>query len=105
MTLAIHGKRVELRQLRGLCSSLLKKARVLLDSSVKMGLNDIDWTTFEAEDDLTNIRDGYSFVSLSKKKDRWRLLDEFMANEMIRSFFARGLNGKMILWRKKQCLE
>jgi len=105
MALAIHGKRVELRQLRGLCSSLLKKARVLLDSSVKMGLNDIDWTTFEAEDDLTNIRDGYSFVSLSKKKDRRRLLRGFMANEATRSFFARGLNGKVILWRKKQCLE
>lgn len=84
---------------------MLKKARVLLDSSVKMGLNDIDWTTFDAEDDLTNIRDGYSFISLSKKKDRRRLLCGFMANEATRSFFARGLNGKVILWRKKQCLE
>ena len=105
MALAIHGIRVELRQLRGLCSTLLKKARNQLDSMVKMGVNDIDWRKFDAEDDLTNTRDRYSFVSLSKKKDRRRLLRGFMANEATRSFFTRGMNGRMILWRKKQCLE
>jgi hypothetical protein len=108
MALAIHGKRVELGQLRGLCSSLLKKARIQLDSIVKMGLNggkDMDWRTFEAEDDLINTTDTYSFVSLSKKKDRRRLIREFMANETTRSFFARGINGRVILWRKKHCLE
>ena len=73
MMLAIHGKRVELRQLRGLCSSLLNKARIQLDSKVKMGFNggkDMDWRMFEAEDDLTNTIDGYSFISLSKKNDK-----------------------------------
>ena len=50
---------------------------------------DMDWRTFEAEDDLTNIRDIYSFVSLSKKKDKRRLLRGFMANEAMRSFFTR----------------
>ena len=39
MALAIHGKTVELRQLRGLCSSLLNKTRIQLDSKVKMGFN------------------------------------------------------------------
>jgi len=108
MALAIHGKRVELRQLRGLCSSLLKKARFQLDSRVKMGLNGLDWNMYEAEDDLTNIRDGYSFVSSSNggflKDTRW-LLHGFMANETTRSFFTKGINGRVILWKKKQCLE
>lgn len=111
MALAIHGKRVELQQLRGLCSSLLKKARIQLDSRVKMGLNgakELNWNMYEAEDDLTNIRDGYSFVSSSNggflKDKRW-LLHGFMVNEATRSFFTKGINGRVILWRKKQCLE
>jgi hypothetical protein len=61
MALAIHGKRVELNQLRTLCGELLKEAELQLHNKVKMGLTVRelnDWKSFEAEDDLTNIRDG-----------------------------------------------
>ena len=62
-TLAIHGKRVGLEQLTKLCSSPLKEAKTQLDSRVKICVKTLDWSEFEAEDDLTNIKDGYSFAS------------------------------------------
>jgi hypothetical protein len=105
--LAVHGKRVELQQLKKLCSSLLKKARAQLDSKVKMGIDmKVDWSKFEPEDDLTNIKDGYSFVSSSSAplKDKASLLHKFMGNGVTKSFFTRGINGR-VLWRRKQCLE
>ena len=73
-----------------------------------MGIKTFDWSGFEAEDDLTNIRDGYSFISSPNKrlvKDRLYLLQGFMANEATRSFFTRGMNGTVILWRKDRCVE
>jgi hypothetical protein len=108
MALAIHGKRVELEQLRKLCSLLLKEAKTQLDSRVKMGVKALNWSQFEAEDDLTNIKDGYSFVLSPKNtlvKDRLCLLHGFMADKGTRSFFTRGMNGIVILWRKKLCVE
>ena len=108
MALAIHGKRVELEQLRKLCSSLLKEAQVQLGSRVKMGIKTFDWSGFEAEDDLTNVREGYSFISSPDNrlvKDRLCLLQGFMANEATKSFFTRGMNGTVILWRKDGCVE
>ena len=68
MAMEIHSKRIGLQQLRDLCSSMLKEARMQLDFKVKMGIEGIkklSWSTFELEDDLTNIRDRYSFVSSS----------------------------------------
>jgi hypothetical protein len=108
MALAIHGKQVELEQLRKLCSSLLKEAQVQLGSRFKMGINTFDWSGFEAEDDLTNVRDGYSFVSSPDNrlvKDRLCLLQGFVVNEATRSFFTRRMNGTVILWRRDGCVE
>jgi hypothetical protein len=63
MALVIHGKRVELGQFRKWYSSLLKDVQMQLDSRVQMDIKTLDWSEFEVVDDLTNIRDGYSFVS------------------------------------------
>jgi hypothetical protein len=111
IALAIHGKRVELQQLRDLCTSMLKETRAQLDYKIKMGIAGsakMDWLKFEPEDDLTNIRDGYSFVSSPNSglsKDKPGLLHGFMANEVTKSFFTRGINGRVVLWRRSQCLE
>jgi hypothetical protein len=108
MALAIHGKRVELGQLRNLCSTLLTEARNHLEFKVKMGIKTVDWTKFEPEDDLTNILDHYSFVTSPNNsliKDRACLLQGFMANAITRSFFTRGMNGNIVLWEKKACME
>jgi hypothetical protein len=107
MALAIHGKRVELEQLRKVCVSLLKEARVQLDFRVKMGIKTMDWGEFDPEDDLSSVRDGYSFVSAEDRstKDRLGLLHGFMGNEVTRSFFTRGRNRTAILWRKEHCVE
>ena len=97
--LAVHGKRVELRQFRDLCSSLLKKARAQLNSKVKMGIDTKqNWKEFELENDLINIRDDYSFVSSSSDslKNKPSLLHKFMANEVTNSFFARGINERVL---------
>ena len=37
--------------------------------------------------------------------DRLCLLHGFMANEATRSFFTRGMNGTIILWRKERWVE
>jgi hypothetical protein len=108
MALAIHGKRVELEQLRSLCSTLLKEAQDQLEFKVKMGIKTVDWRKFEPEDDLTNILDHYSFVTSPNNglvKDRACLLQGFMANGVTRSFFTRGMNGDVVLWQKKACME
>ena len=62
--MAIHGKRVELSQLGNLARTLLKKAKNLLNSKVKMGLLGIqnwDWKAWKPEDNLSNIK--YLFKS------------------------------------------
>ena len=111
IALATHGKGVELQELRHLCSTLLKKAEIQLRSEIKMGLTGIknmNWNTFDVKDDLTNIRDTYSFI-LSQNgrllKENKTLLNEFMENEVSKSFFSKGMNGGVILWRKSRCLK
>ena len=108
MALAIHGKRVELDQLRSLCSELLKEAQDQLEFKVKMGIKTADWKKFEPEDDLSNILEHYSFVTSSNNaliKDRSCLLQGFMANGVTRAFFTRGMNGEVVLWERKACIE
>ena len=111
LALAIHGKRVELNQLRGLSKRLLKEAEIQLHNRVKMGLSvgkDLDWNSFEAEDDLTNIREGYSFLSsqgIAFKSEKSALLHAFMSNSITREFFTRGINGDVILWKKMRCMD
>jgi hypothetical protein len=63
-SLTINGKKVELRQLRRLCQTLMKKAKNQLKREIKMGLPGIknwNWDSFEPEDDLANISNQYSF--------------------------------------------
>ena len=100
MALAIHGKRVELEQLQNLCSILLKKAQNQLVFKVKMSIKTMDRTNFELKDDLTNILDHYSFVTSPNNsliKDRVCLLQGFMVNEVMRSFFTQRMNGEVVL--------
>jgi hypothetical protein len=104
--LAIHGKRVELRELGKLSRTLLKKTKTYLDSQVKMGLNIKQWRTFEPADDMWNEGDGYSFISTLKDKDLKggkALADAFMSNGITRTFFTKGIN-RGILWHKNNCL-
>ena len=100
MALAIHGKRVKLEQLQNLCSILLKKAQNQLVFKVKMSIKTMDRTNFELKDDLTNILDHYSFVTSPNNsliKDRVCLLQGFMVNRVMRSFFTRRMNGEVVL--------
>jgi hypothetical protein len=110
VALAIHGKRVELQQLQKLCQTLLTKAKKQLQNKVKMGIavKAVNWEQFDAEDDLTNIWNGYSFLSsygnqLTEVKSG--LLHGFMANSVTRGFFTRGINGEVILWKKRSCIK
>ena len=74
-----------------------------------MGLKvdkDFDWREFEAEDDLTNIREGYSFLSEKRfTESKSGLIRAFMTNAVTKSFFTRGINSGMILWKKSNCIE
>lgn len=106
-SLAIHGKRVELRELKILSKSLLKKANMQLKGQVKMGLHIKQWGRFHPADDMWNEEDGYSFISTLQDKDlnEGRVLaDAFMSNGTTRTFFASGMNGR-ILWHKGNCLR
>jgi len=109
-SLAIHGKKVELNELRNLCRALLKEAEIQLHSRVKMGISAAKcgrWEEFDAEDDLSNTNDEYSFISSCKdiSKKRKGLLKAFMANGYTKRFFSKGRNGKTILWNKSNCME
>jgi hypothetical protein len=103
--LAIHGKRVELQQIKKLCKSLLKQAKKQLNH-VKRGMKTMDWSRFDPEDDLTETKEGYSFVTAPNNtavKDK--LLHSFMVNEDTQQFFTKGKIGKRILWRPKECQD
>jgi hypothetical protein len=109
-SLAIRGKRVELSELRNLSRALLKEAEIQLHSRVKMGISAAKcgrWEEFDAEDDLANTDDKYSFISSCKdiSKRRKGLLKAFMANGYTKGFFSKGRNGKTILWNKSNCME
>ena len=106
MALAIHGKKVELRELANLSMTLLKKAKKQLNSQVKMGLHLKCWQRFHPADDMWNEDDGYSFISTLQDKDLKcgrALADAFISNSITRSFFTKGMNGR-ILWHKGNCL-
>ena len=68
------------------------------------GIKDWNWKKFEPEDDLSNIKDGYNFAKSGLKENKICLIEEFIKNENIKSFFTKGfVNGK-ILW-KENCLK
>src|SRR5271155_3316741 len=99
--LAIHGKRVELQQIKKLCKSLLKQAKKQLNH-VKRGMKTMDWSRFDPEDDLTETKEGYSFVTAPNNTNtavKDKLLHSFMVNEDTQQFFTKGKIGKRILWR------
>lgn len=109
-SLAIHGKRVELKELRKLCKSLLKEAESQLHDKVMMGISASacgGWKDFDAEDDLANTKDDYSFIKSCKNFSKMQksLLKAFMGNGYTRTFFSRGRNGEMTLWNKSNCME
>jgi hypothetical protein len=109
-SLAIRGKKVELSELKKLCRELLKEAETQLHSRVKMGVSGSKcgrWEDFDAEDDLANTEDEYSFISSCKNisKKRKGLLKAFMANGYTKGFFSKGRNGKKILWNQSNCME
>jgi len=66
-SLAIHAsKRVDLQELRNLCSALLKEAETQMRRKVKMGMTGIknwNWAQFDADDNLGNTTEGHSFVT------------------------------------------
>lgn len=100
--LAIRGKKVELTELRNLSRALLKDAEIQLYSKVKMGISASkcgSWDDFNAEDNLANTNNKYSFISLYKNlsKRRKALPKGFIANRYTKGFFSKGRNGKTIL--------
>jgi len=111
-SLAVHGKKVELKQLRKLCSKLLKDVENELRKEVKMGISGMqgyDWDKFSAEDDLSDPMDDYSFIKgvgdPRFKKKLPPLLDHFLENGIMNSYFTKGINGRRILWRWDKCLK
>jgi len=106
-SLAIHGKKVELRELGNLSNTLLKKVKKQLNNQVKMGIHIKQWERFHAADDMWNEEDGYSLISMLPDKDLKGgrvLADAFMSNGTTRTFFASGINRR-ILWHKGNCLK
>ena len=105
-SLAIHGKKVELKELGNLSNTLLKKAKTQLNSQVKMGLHIKQWGQFNPADDMWNDKDGYSFISTLQNRDLKggkALADAFISNSITRSFFTKGMN-RGILWNKNNCM-
>ena len=106
-SLAIHGKKVELDQLRDLGKKLMKDVKKKFNSEIKMGLQgikDLNWKKFEPEDDLSNLKNGYNFAKSGLKDKDMCLIEEFIKNENTKSFFTKGfVNGK-ILWKKDNYL-
>jgi hypothetical protein len=107
-SLAIHGKKVELDQLRSLCKKLMKDVKKKFNSEIKMGLQgikDLNWKKFEPEDDLSNLKDGYNFARSGLKNKEMDLIEEFIKNENTKSFFTKRIINGRILWKKENCFK
>jgi len=72
---------------------------------IKMGMKTLDWRNFDPKDNLMNIKDKYSFVSAPVSENKLCLLHAFMANEDTRSFFTKGKNGNVVVWKRNKCVE
>ena len=55
--------------------------------------------------DFINDRKGYSFLNFILKDRGKSLLNEFMKNQITKSFFTRGINNDQIDWNMKNCLS
>ena len=107
-SLAIHGKKVELDQLRSLCKKLMKDVKKKFNSEIKMGLQgikDLNWKKFEPEDDLSNLKDGYNFATSGLKNKEMDLIEEFIKNENTKSFLTKRIINGRILWKKENCFK
>ena len=106
--LAIHGKKVELEKLQGLCHQLLQDAKRKFHYEVKKGLpgfKDFDWDMFDPKDDISETKLNYSFILKKFKEKRLSLLNQFMNNKVTREHFTKGMNGSTILWNKEHCID
>jgi hypothetical protein len=52
-----------------------------------------------------NNRNGYSFLNSILKDKGNSLLNEFLENQITKSFFTRGFNNDQIDWNMKNCLS
>ena len=104
--LAIHGKRIELKQLKKLAFELFKRCKRSLDRDLKMGLPGIknhQWNKFTAADDMAEIKPGYWFGH-EIEEHQMDLLNEFMSNGASKDYFSAGASSH-ILWRRKNIMQ
>ena len=104
--LAIHGKRIELDQLRRLCVNLYLRSKSYFEREIKMGLPGIKnqrWDKYSPADDMSKLTPGYYF-GVSEAGNRMDLLDQFMSNAASRDYFSTGTSVNGILWRRKKIL-
>jgi hypothetical protein len=106
-SLAIHGKQVDLEEIRDLAASVKQDVKRKFEFEVKKGLSGLknwNWKKFEPDDDLNKGDLNYSFVDKPFEKQRMALLDQFMENNISDKYFIRGRVGNSILWNKENCI-
>ena len=104
--LAIHGKKIELNQLRKLCSSLYSRCKSFFERDIKMGLPGIKnqrWDRYSSADDLSKITPGYYF-GITEASHGMDLMDQFMFNAASRDYFSSGTSVNGVLWRRTKVL-
>src|SRR6266516_1786294 len=104
MSLAIHGKRVDLEQLQRLSAKVLKDAKRMLEFNIKKGMTGLkktNWNMFDPEDDLSNCDMNYSFINNAFDGKRMSLLEQFLENKVTDGYFTKGRVENNVLWNKK----
>jgi len=107
MSLAIHGKRVDLEQLRSLSKKVLQVAIRLMEYDVKKGMpgvKPLNWKMFDPEDDLGSTDLNYSFVNKPFHAKRMALVNQFLGNRVTDEYFTRGRVEGNVLWNKENVL-
>jgi len=108
MSLAIHGKRVDLGHLQEWTARSLKDCQRKLKFDVLKGmkvLKDVNWKMFDPEDDLSNGNVNYGFVTKAFDKEGESLLNLFMDNRVTEKYFKRDVVGGNVRWNKENCLK
>jgi len=103
-SLAIHGKRVDWKQIQSLAAKVLKDIKRMLEFNVKKGMTGLkgtNWKMFDPEDDLSNCDLNYSFVNKAFDGKRMNLLTQFLENQVTDKYFTKGKVGDDTLWNKK----
>jgi hypothetical protein len=107
-SLTIHGKRVDLKQLRTITQQLLKDVQRKFRREIKMGLpgfKHFNWEKFDPEDDMGNTDLNASFILKAFKGKRKALLEQFLDNKVTNDYFTKGRVGSRILWNKQNCIS